>query len=98
MLLQWRKLYPAEQAGVTIDVEWLWRRGGAQFWSAISGSLGRGARVAGEWMTRAGIAIRAAGRQVFASDGWVAAKVPASASAIWSLAILGLVLVVALFG
>ncbi len=98
MLLQWRKLYPAEQAGVTIDVEWLWRRGGAQFWSAISGSLGRGARVAGEWMTRAGIAIRAAGRQVFASDGWVAAKVPASASAGWCLAILGLVLVVALFG
>jgi hypothetical protein len=35
---------------------------------------------------------------VFASDGWVAGKVPASASAIWSLAILGLALVVVLFG
>ena len=47
------------------------------------------------WLAGVGAAVSAAGRQVFASDGWVAAKVPASASAIWSLAILGLVLVTA---
>ena len=27
MLLQWRKYYPAEQAGLILDVEWIWRRG-----------------------------------------------------------------------
>ena len=98
MLLQWRKLYPTERPGVIIDAEWLWRSGGPQLWSAIAGLARRGGRVVGGWLAGAGGAVRAAGRQVFASDGWVAAKVPASASAIWSLAILGLVLVVALFG
>ncbi len=98
MLLQWRKLYPTERPGVIIDAEWLWRRGGPQLWSMIAGPARRGGRVVGGWLAGAGGAVRAAGRQVFASDGWVAAKVPASASAIWSLAILGLVLVVALFG
>ena len=98
MLLQWRKLYPTERPGVIIDAEWLWRTGGPQLWSAIAGPARRGGRVVGGWLAGAGGAVRAAGRQVFASDGWVAAKVPASASAIWSLAILGLVLVVALFG
>ena len=98
MLLQWRKYYPAEQAGVIVDAEWLWRRGGPQLWSATVVPVLRAGRVVGSWMASVGGTVGQAGRQVFASDGWVAAKVPASASAIWSLAILGLVLVVALFG
>ena len=41
-------------------------------------------------------AVQAAGRQVFSGEGWVAAKVPLSATAGLSLGILGLVLLVAL--
>ncbi len=98
MLLQWRKYYPAEQRGLIIDSEWLWRRGGPQLWGAIAKPAQLAGRVCAGWMVGAGEAFRVAGRQMFASDGWVATKVPASASAIWSLAILGLVLVVILFG
>ena len=98
MLLQWRKYYPAERLGVIIDAEWLWRRGGPQLWGALAKPVRLAGRAIGGWLAGVGAAVSAAGRQVFASDGWVAAKVPASASAIWSLAILGLVLVVALFG
>ncbi len=97
MLLQWRKFYPDEQAGVIIDAEWLWRRGGPELGAAIAKPFRRGGRAVGGWVSGAGNAVREVGRQVFASDGWVATKVPASASAIWSLAILGVVLVVALF-
>lgn len=98
MLLLWRKAYPADQAGIVLDAEWLWRRGAPELWAVIAKPARRAGRTAGGWLGAAGDAIRFAGRQVFASDGWVAAKVPASAAAIGSLAILGLVLVVVLFG
>lgn len=98
MLLLWRKAYPADQAGIVLDAEWLWRRGAQELWAVIAKPARRAGRTAGGWLGAAGDAIRFAGRQVFASDGWVAAKVPASAAAIGSLAILGLVLVVVLFG
>jgi multicomponent Na+:H+ antiporter subunit D len=98
MLLQWRKYYPGEQAGLILDVEWVWRRGAPDAWAAVVKPFRRAGRALGSLVADAGTAIRATGRQVFASDGWVAGKVPASASAIWSLAILGLVLVVVLFG
>ena len=98
MLLQWRKYYPEEQAGLILDVEWIWRRGAPDAWAALVKPFRRAGRALGSLVADAGTAIRATGRQVFASDGWVAGKVPASASAIWSLAILGLVLVVVLFG
>lgn len=98
VLLQWRSSYPADQAGVIIDAEWVWRRGGPLLGSMLAKPARQAGRAMGGWLAGAGAAIREAGRQVFASDGWVAAKLPASASAIWSLAILGLVLVVALFG
>ena len=98
MLLQWRKYYPEEQAGLILDVEWIWRRGAPDAWAALVKPFRRAGRAVESLVADAGTAIRATGRQVFASDGWVAGKVPASASAIWSLAILGLVLVVVLFG
>ena len=98
MLLQWRKYYPGEQAGLILDVEWIWRRGAPDAWAAVAKPFRRAGRALGSLVADAGTAIRATGRQVFASDGWVAGKVPASASAIWSLAILGLALVVVLFG
>ncbi|MEQ1783849.1 MAG: hypothetical protein ABMA14_21030, partial [Hyphomonadaceae bacterium] len=98
MLLLWRKYYPAEQPGLIIDAEWLWRRGGPQLLGAVAKPAQRAGRVCAGWLGGAGEAVRAASRQVFASDGWVATKIPASATALWSLAILGLVLVVTLFG
>lgn len=98
MLLLWRKAYPPDRAGIILDAEWLWRRGGPELWSMIANAGRRAAKLSGGWLAGAGAGIRFAGRQVFASDGWVAGKFPASASAIWSLALLGVVLVVMLFG
>jgi multicomponent Na+:H+ antiporter subunit D len=97
MVLQWRQLYPAEQPGVIIDAEWIWRKGGPM----LGDWLARPVRRVGRAITGAGDAlgarIRGAARHVFAPEGWVAAKVPASATAVLSLAILGLVLAIALF-
>jgi multicomponent Na+:H+ antiporter subunit D len=50
MLLQWRQLYPAEQPGVIIDVEWLWRRGWPDLVSATGPAFP--ARDAGGWGQR----------------------------------------------
>jgi multicomponent Na+:H+ antiporter subunit D len=96
MLLQWRRWYPAEQPGLIIDAEWLWRRG----WPMLAQGVGRPIRRAGRAVSGAAgsalTAVQAAGRQVFSGEGWVAAKVPLSATAVLSLGILGLVLLVAL--
>ena len=98
MLLQWRRWYPAEQPGLIIDVEWLWRRG----WPMLmrgrgpAGAEGGAVRVRRGWCSRrigaAGGRGRCSGR-----DGWVATKVPLSATAVLSLAILGVVLAISLF-
>lgn len=97
MLLQWRRWYPAEQPGLIIDVEWLWRRG----WPMLARALGRPARKAGRAVSGAagavGGSVQMAARQVFGSQGWVAAKLPLSATAVLSLAILAVVLLAALF-
>jgi multicomponent Na+:H+ antiporter subunit D len=97
MLLQWRRLYPAEKPGVILDVEWLWRRG----WPHMVASLSRPVRGASRWATdqldTAGGALSGLARQVFGADGWVSLKVPPSVAAVGALAILGLVLAIALF-
>ena len=96
-LLQWRRAYPAAQPGVIIDVEWIWRKGG----SLLGDWLGRPLRRAGKGL--AGLAgglggrLGGLGRQVFAPDGWVAAKLPSSGTTVLTLAILGVVLAIALF-
>jgi multicomponent Na+:H+ antiporter subunit D len=98
VVLQWRQLYPPEQPGVIIDVEWLWRKGGPTLADRLGRPLRRAGRLVNELSVAAGGGLRGAARQVFAPDGWAAAKVPSSATAVLSLVILGLVLAVALFG
>lgn len=97
MLLQWRQLYPAEQPGVIIDVEWLWRRGWPDLVSAAGRPFREAARVIGACVDMAGNWASGLARQVFAPEGWVSAKVPLSVTAVASLAILGLVLAISLF-
>jgi multicomponent Na+:H+ antiporter subunit D len=98
MLLQWRRWYPAEQPGLIIDVEWLWRRG----WHVMARTVGKFAGGAGRGLSHAAAAlggsVQLAARQVFGPQGWVAARVPLSATALLSLAILGVVLAISLFG
>ena len=97
MLLQWRKLYPAEAPGLILDVEWLWRRG----WPMLTSALSAPVRQVGRWAGgQAGLINGMVGgltRQVFAPNGWASAKVPFSVTAVCSLAILGVVLAIALF-
>ncbi len=97
MILWWLKLYPAEQPGVIIDVEWIWRKGAP----AIGRTLAKPMRAGGRML--AGLAsiviakMQMAARQVFANDGFVSRKVPLSATALLALCILGLVMLVSLF-
>ena len=97
MVLWWFRLYPKEQPGVILDVEWIWRKAGPVMGRAMAGPLKAvGEIVAG--LTSATIGgLRNAARQVFASEGVVSRKVPLSATAIWAVCILGLVLVISLF-
>jgi multicomponent Na+:H+ antiporter subunit D len=98
MLLQWRRWYPAEQAGLIIDVEWFWRRGWPVLARAIGKPAGKATRAFSVVVGAVGGSVRLAARQVFGPQGWVAAKVPLSATAVLSLAILGVVLAISLFG
>jgi len=98
MLLQWRGWYPAERPGVIIDVEWVWRRGWPMFAQAMGWPLRAAGRALGLLGTGAGQLMQGFGRQVFSPEGWVAARAPLGATAVASLAILGLVLLVSLFG
>jgi len=96
MILRWRGWYPAERPGLILDVEWLWRRG----WPLLARAARRPLRRTGRFVTAAGRAtgelVEGATRQVFAPQGWVATKFPLGATAVLSLAILGLVLLVSL--
>jgi len=97
MVLWWFRLYPKEQPGVILDVEWLWRKAGPVAGRAMAGPLRRVARIV-SGLTSATIGgIQTASRQVFAADGAVSRKVPLSATAIWAVYILGLVLLISLF-
>ena len=97
MLLQWRKLYPAEVPGMILDVEWLWRRGWPMLTSALSAPMRRVGRWAGGQAGLINGMVGGLARQVFAPNGWASAKVPFSVTAVCSLAILGLLLAIALF-
>ena len=97
MLLQWRKLYPAEAPGLILDVEWLWRRGWPMLTSALSAPVRQVGRWAGGQASLINGMVGGLTRQVFAPNGWASAKVPFSVTAVCSLAILGVVLAIALF-
>jgi len=98
MMLQWRRLYPAERPGLILDAEWLWRRGAPMLGAWLSRPVrGLGRFVSGAVLEGIG-GLQGLARQVFAADGWVAVRLPLSATAVASLAILALVLAVSLFG
>lgn len=92
MLLLWLRLYPAEQPGLILDVEWLWRKGGTVLGRRLESAarpIRRSVRDAGLYvMTQAhGLA-----RQAFGPDGVVSRTFPLSATALGILAALGLIL------
>jgi multicomponent Na+:H+ antiporter subunit D len=97
MALQWWKLYPPERPGVILDVEWIWRKGGPVLGRALDRPGRAGARVVAGVISSLGQQIQMLAQQVFAADGVVSRKVPLSATAVWSLAILGIVLAITLF-
>lgn len=97
MLLWWFRLYPKEQPGVILDVEWLWRKAGPMTGRALARPLRRGGRIVSGLVSSALAGIQTGARQVFAAEGVVSRKVPLSATAIWAVCILGLVLLISLF-
>jgi multicomponent Na+:H+ antiporter subunit D len=97
MVLKWVKLYPPERPGVILDAEWLWRKAIPDAWRAIAWPLGAPGRVLSALTAWAIARVFVLARQVFAPDGVVARKVPLTATAVCTLAILGLVLAVSFF-
>ncbi|MDP3736254.1 MAG: Na(+)/H(+) antiporter subunit D [Hyphomonadaceae bacterium] len=97
MVLKWLKLYPAERPGVILDAEWLWRKA----LPSLGRSLARPASAPGRAisaLSNSTVArVVALARNVFATGGVVSRKVPLAATAVWTLAILGLVVAVSLF-
>jgi multicomponent Na+:H+ antiporter subunit D len=96
MLLKWLKLYPPERPGVILDAEWIWRKGLPQLARVLARPAGAPAKATRSVGRAALRGVMGAARQVFASDGAVARKVPLAATAVWTLAILGIVIAVSL--
>jgi multicomponent Na+:H+ antiporter subunit D len=97
MVLKWFRLYPPERAGVILDVEWVWRKGLPVLGRLFGRPAGTGGRIVSGTVASIFRRIQQGARQVFAADGWVASKVPLSATAVCSLLILGIVLFVSMF-
>jgi multicomponent Na+:H+ antiporter subunit D len=97
MLLKWLKLYPAERPGVILDAEWIWRKAVPQLARVLSRPAAAPLRLASGMLESAGRGAFGLARQVFARDGAISARLPLAASAFWTLAILGVVLIVSLF-
>jgi multicomponent Na+:H+ antiporter subunit D len=98
MVLQWWKLYPPERAGVILDVEWIWRKAAPGLGRALTKPGRAAGRVVTGAVSSVGGQIQMLARQVFAADALVSRKVPLSATAVWTLCILGIVMLIALFG
>jgi multicomponent Na+:H+ antiporter subunit D len=97
MVMKWTKLYPPERPGVIIDVEWIWRKGLPQVSRALARPVSAPARALSSLSSSTGRRVLAVGRHVFASGGLVSAKIPLAATAVWTLAILGFVMLVSFF-
>ncbi len=97
MILKWVKLYPPERPGVILDAEWLWRKAVPSGFRALAWPAGGPGRVLSGVVAGVVARVLILARQVFATDGLVARKVPLTATAVWTLAILGLVMAISLF-
>jgi multicomponent Na+:H+ antiporter subunit D len=97
MLLRGLKLYPAERPGVILDADLLWRRGFPKLGSALAGPVAAPGRAISALVFSTFGGVLAGARQVFAKDGVVSAKLPLAATAVWTLGILGIVILVSLF-
>jgi multicomponent Na+:H+ antiporter subunit D len=94
MVMKWTRLYPPERPGVIIDIEWIWRKGLPQVSRALARPASAPARIVSSLSSSTGRRVLALGRHVFASGGLVSAKAPLAATAVWTLAILGVVMLV----
>jgi multicomponent Na+:H+ antiporter subunit D len=97
MLLKWLKLYPPERPGVIIDAEWIWRKGLPRLYRVLARPAGAPGRALAAVSASTGRGVMTLARHVFANGGMVSVKLPLSATAVWTLAILGIVLLVSLF-
>ncbi len=97
MVLWWFRIYPAERPGVILDVEWIWRKAGPVAGRVLARPIRAFGRLIGSAVSGTLGGAQALARQVFAADGVVSRKVPPSATAIWSLCILGVVMLISLF-
>jgi len=97
MVLRWFRLYPAEKRGVILDVEWVWRKGVPAVLEPAGRGIGAAThaiKAAKDKVTRG---VVAGARQVFEPSAWVSRKIPMAVTAVFSLCLLALVLVTALF-
>jgi hypothetical protein len=94
MVLKWTRLYPPERPGVIIDVEWIWRKGLPQASRALARPVFASVRALSSLSGATGGRVLALGRHVFAGGGLVSIKVPLAATAVCTLAILGIVMLV----
>jgi len=94
LILKRARLYPAEQPGVIIDAEWLWRRGGPWLVHALRTPLQPGmfARMGGFFARHSS----RAGAALFAPGGWSKARLPLSQTGVLALVMLAAVLALSL--
>jgi multicomponent Na+:H+ antiporter subunit D len=97
MALKWFRLYPPERDGLILDVEWVWRKGLPRLGAGLSRPTGTPGRAVSDLISAAGKRVMGLARQVFAREGMVSAKLPLAMTAVWTLGILGLVVLVSLF-
>lgn len=98
MVIRWFGIYPVERPGVIIDVEWIWRKGGPALGRWLGRPMRTGGRIVSGIASSAIAGLQAGARQVFAADGVVSRKLPLSGTAIWAVCLLGVVLLISLFG
>jgi multicomponent Na+:H+ antiporter subunit D len=97
MVLRWFRLYPPEQPGVIIDAEWIWRKGLPRLGAALSRPTAAPGRSVSGLVSSTGKRVVGLARQVFAEGGLVSRKLPLAGTAVWTLGILGLVIVISIF-
>jgi multicomponent Na+:H+ antiporter subunit D len=97
MVLRWFRLYPPEQPGVILDAEWIWRKGLPRLGAVLQRPTAAPGRSVSGLISSTGKRVVGLARQVFAEGGLVSRKLPLAGTAVWTLGILGLVIVISIF-
>lgn len=98
MLLRFLKLYPPEQDGLILDAEWIWRKALPRVAAGLARPTAVPGRTISALITSTGRRVQGLAAQVFAEGGLVSRKLPLAGTAVWTLAILGLVVLISIFG